>query len=223
MFNTLKTLIAGSSARAEETVRDAYAIELIDQKIREAGDNLKAAKVGLASLMQRERNEARQIETLEGRVADLMNRAREALNGDRDDLARQAAQAVADLENELTLRRTTQSRLETRILQLRQSVETAHRRIIDLKQGAVTARAMRREQGIQRKVNRHIGGDSPFEEAEALIARVMGEDDPFEQGEIMQEIDAGLDHSDVADRMADAGFGASDKATAAQVLDRLKA
>ncbi len=107
-------------------------------------------------------------------------------------------------------------------MQLRQSVDTAHRRIIDLKQGAVTARAMRKEQGIQRTVNRHLNGDSPFEEAEALISRVMGEDDPFEQGEILREIDGGLDHGDIADRMADAGFGRAGKATAASVMDRLK-
>ncbi|MFY0618301.1 PspA/IM30 family protein [Shimia sp.] len=223
MFGTLKTLISGSSARAEERVRDVYAIELIGQKIREATDNLKAAKMALASLIQRQRNEARQIDLLDARGADLLSRAKEALDAGRDDLAQQAAQAVADLENELSVRRETDARLETRVLQLRQSVETAHRRIIDLKQGALCARAIRKEQGIQRRVNQHLGGDSPFEEAEALISRVMGEDDPFEQGEILRDIDAGLEHTNIAGRMADAGFGAHAKATASHVLDRLKA
>ncbi len=222
MFGTLKTLIVGANARAEEQVRDVYAIELIDQKIREASANLKSAKVALAGLIQRERAEQRQIETLEGRIADLLTRAKEALAAEREDLAQQAAQAIADLENELSGRQQTQARLEARIMQLRQSVETAHRRIIDLKQGAVSARAVRKEQGIQRKVNRHLGGDSPFEEADALIARVMGEDDPFEQGEILREIDSGLNHGDIAGRMADAGFGDVSKATAVSVMDRLK-
>ncbi|WP_366766361.1 hypothetical protein [uncultured Shimia sp.] len=144
------------------------------------------------------------------------------MTGEREDLAKQAAQAIADLENELSGRQQTQARLEARILQLRQSVETAHRRIIDLKQGAVSARAICKEQGIQRSVNRHLGGDSPFEEAETLISRVMGEDDPFEQGEILREIDCGLNHGDVAGRMADAGFGVASKATASSVLDRLR-
>ncbi|SMP25499.1 PspA/IM30 family protein [Shimia sagamensis] len=222
MFGTLKTLIVGANARAEEQVRDVYAIELIDQKIREASANLKAAKVALAGLIQRERGEQRQIETLEGRIVDLLARAKQALAEGRDDLAQQAAQAIADLENELAGRQQTQARLEARIMQLRQSVETAHRRIIDLKQGAVTARAIRKEQGIQRSMNRHLAGDSPFEEAEALISRVMGGDDPFEQGEILREIDSGLNHGDIAGRMADAGFGDVSKATGASVMDRLK-
>lgn len=62
MFATMKTLFTGANARAEERVRDRYSIELFDQKIREAQGNLKAAQMGLASLMQRERSEIRQIE-----------------------------------------------------------------------------------------------------------------------------------------------------------------
>jgi phage shock protein A len=223
MFGTLKTLIAGTNARAEETVRDVFAIELIEQKLREAGDGLKGAKYSLASLIQRERAEFRQIAALEGRVAELMGRAKEALHADRADLAQEAAQAVANMENELTLRQETVRRLETRILQLRHSVETANRRMVDLKQGAVMARAVRKEQDIQRTLNRHVAKDSAFEEAEEMIARVLKRDDPFEQSQILQEIDAGLENRDVADRLAEAGFGTSTKTTAADVLSRIKA
>jgi len=46
MLKTLSTLIAGVNARSEDRVRDAFAIELIDQKIREAEQSLKAAKAG---------------------------------------------------------------------------------------------------------------------------------------------------------------------------------
>ncbi|MBQ4825027.1 MULTISPECIES: PspA/IM30 family protein [unclassified Leisingera] len=223
MFATLKTLITGANARAEEQLRETYSIELITQKIREAEGNLKAAKLTLASLIQRQRAELRQIETLQTRVHDLMARAGEALEGGREDLAQSAAQAVAEMENELTVRRQTLDRLDTRILQLRQSVETASRRITDLKQGAIAARATRREQDIQRRLRRHTGGDSPAEEAEALISEVLQRDDPFEQGEILREIDGELNSSSIADDLADAGFGPRSRSTAADVLNRLKA
>ncbi len=222
MFNTLKTLMTGTSARAEERVRDIYSIELIDQKIREAEASLKSAKYGLANLIQRERGESRQITALQGRISDLMTRAAQAMAGERTDLAQEAAQAVAEMENELNLRRETVRRLETRILQLRQSVETANRRIIDLKQGAIAARAVRREQGIQKHLNRHAGGDCAMDEAENLIARVMQQDDPFEQSEILRQIDRGLQNEDVADRLAGAGFGPATRTTADDVLNRLK-
>jgi len=223
MFGTLRTLVMGSSARAEEHVRDIYSIELIDQKIREAGEALKAAKYSLATLIQRERAETRQVITLQDRANDLLGRAKEALENDRQELAQEAAQAIANMENELTVRRETVQRLETRILQLRQSVEAANRRIIDLKQGAIAARAVRKEQDIQKRLNRTVGGESAIDEAEGLIARVMSRDDPFEQSEILGEINRGLQNEDVADRLAEAGFGASSKMTAGDVLNRLKA
>lgn len=222
MFGTFKTLIVGASRRADEHVTDVFSLELIDQKIREAEAGLKAAKHSLASLIQRQRSESRQVTALETRRNDLLDRAKEAIEKDRGDLANEAAQAVAEMENELELRRNTLTRLETRVLRLQQSVEVANRRIIDLRQGAIQAKAVRREQDIQGRLNRHLGGDSPVDEAQALIANVLNRDDPFEQTEILNEIDRGLSHESLADRMASQGIGPSTKVTAADVLDRLK-
>lgn len=222
MFGTLKTLITGASARAEDQVRDRYAIELIDQKIREAEATLVAAKTTLASLIQRQRNETRLIEALDTRLADLTSRATDALKAGREDLARQAAEAIAGMENERAVRRQTLDRLETRVCQLRASIDTAHRRIIDLKQGAITARAIRREQDMQDRLNRTLAGPSPADEAQALIDRVTQDDDPFEQSEILREIDGGLTHGDIAETLAEAGFGANTKSTGPSVLNRLR-
>lgn len=223
MFGTLKTLIVGANVRAEERVRDMYSIELIEQKIREAVAGLKAAKVSLASLIQRKRGEERQVDTLVERVVDLEARAKEALAAERMDLAEEAARAIAAMENELKMRRETVERLEARIVRLDGSVAAAHRRIEDLKQGAVAANAIKREQQMQVRLG-HTGDcmGGAMEEAEALIGRVMGADDPFERSEILREIDRGLTHENVGDRMAAEGIGRPTKATAADVLARLK-
>lgn len=222
MITTLRTLFIGANARAEESVRDRYAIELIDQKIREADANLAAAKTTLASLIQRKRSEERMLSGLETRINDLTTRATEALRAGREDLAGQAASAIAEQENERTLRRATMDRLEARVMQLQSTVEAAHRRIIDLKQGAVTARAIRREQEIQGRLNRTIAGTSAADEAETLIARVTQADDPFEQSQILREIDRGLSGSSIAETLAENGFGPASKSTQANVLERLR-
>ena len=223
MFGTLKTLINGANARAEERVRAAYAVELIDQKIRDAGEGVRLAKMTLASLIQRQRGEDRQITVLADRVADLTLRAREAIAAGRDDMAAEAAEAIAVMENELALRRETHARLEARVLRLQSSVQTATRRMIDLKQGAVAARALSDEQRLQARLNTTLAGTSPMAEAEDLIAGVLGRDDPFEQSEILADIDRGLSRADVADRLAAEGFGRPTKTTAADVLKRLTA
>ncbi|KPP89582.1 MAG: phage shock protein A (PspA) family protein [Rhodobacteraceae bacterium HLUCCA08] len=222
MFRTLSTLIAGVSARSEDRVRDAFAIELIDQKIREADAQLKAAKAMLASLIQRQRGEQRQRDALRGRIADMTTRAAEALQAGRDDMAREAAQAIATMENERALRDTTCDRLEQKVIRLRSAIEAGHRRVIDLKQGAIRARAVRREQQMQARLSSAIGATSASDEAEELIARVMGRDDPFEHSEILREIDSDLGHETLADRMAAQGFGAATRVTADDVLARLQ-
>lgn len=222
MLSTLRTLIKGANARSEERVRAAYSVELIDQKIREATEGLKLAKSTLASLIQRKRGEERQIAVLQSRADDLSERGRSALGSGREDLATQAAEAIAVLENELALRRETLARLDTRTARLQTSVEATNRRIIDLKQGAVAARALRDEQSLQARLNTTLTGVSPLAEAEELIAGVLGREDLFEQAEILSEIDRTLARTDVADRLAAEGFGRPVKTTTADVLARLK-
>ena len=222
MFTTLKVLFDGANARAEDRLKDTYAVELIDQRIREAETNLAAAKMTLASLIQRKRAETRLAENLDTRIEKLTERAAEALNAGKEDLATEAATAIAEMENERTIRRQTIARLETRIVQLQSSVERAHRRIVDLKQGAITARAVRREARMQRSLDRTLAGPSAADEAEALIKRVVEQDDPFEQGEILRDIDRNLTGHSVDDKLADAGFGDPNRVTAEAVLARLK-
>lgn len=222
MFRTFKTLITGANARAEDRVKDAFAIELIDQKIRESEAQLKAAKATLASLVQRQRSEVRLLDALHNRIVTMTTRAKEALTAEREDLAKQAAEAIASMENEGQLRQDTCDRLERKVTRMRSSVEAAHRRLIDLKQGAVTARAIRHEQQMQGRLRTTIANTSAADEAEDLIARVVGGDDPFEQSQILAGIEADLNHSNLDDRMAAQGFGPATKVTAQQVLERLK-
>ncbi|MEP1537232.1 MAG: PspA/IM30 family protein [Paracoccaceae bacterium] len=223
MFGTIRALILGANARAEEQVRDIYSIELIEQKIREAQSGLKAAKVSLAGLIQRQRREADHVIKLEGRVIDMEMRVRDALKAEKDALAKEGATAIAQMENELTMRRETLRKLETRVMRLDSSVEKAHRRMEDLKQGAIAARALRREQEMQVRLGHSGDGmGGAMEEAESLIGRVMGADDPFEKSEILRDIEQGLSHENLEDRMSDAGFGGKTRTTADDILARLK-
>lgn len=222
MIQILKTLALGSNARVEERVKDVFAIELIEQKIRESEIQLKAAKGSLASLIQRQRSEERLLDTLNRRIATMTTRATKAIEAEEEDLALEAAQAIATMENEAQLRQDTVSRLDAQVTRLRGSVEAGHRRLIDLKQGAITARAIKREQQIQGRLRTTLGSSSAADEAQELIARVIGRDDPFEQSQILAGIEADLDHSSLDNRMAELGFGPATKVTAQHILNRLK-
>jgi phage shock protein A len=222
MFNVLKTLFAGASARAEEQLVDTFAIDLIEQKIREADAGLAAAKNTLAALIVRQRNEQQTLDRVEAQIADLEARVRQALANGREDLAVDGANAIAQLENERAVRKDTLAQLANRVTRTQSSVEKAHRRIIDLRQGMISARAADAEHKAQKTLNRSLGSTAAVREAEELIARVMGRSDPLAESEVLDEIDAGLSNTDIRDRLGAAGFGTKSKVDAEEVLKRLR-
>ena len=222
MFDLFATLMRGANARATEAATDTFAIDLINQKIREADAGLSAAKATLAALILRQRKEAQALDQLLARKRDLEARALKALDAGSEALAADAASAIADLENEEAVRRDTLKKLDDRVATLRLSVEKAHRRIIDLRSSATAAAAADMERKAQRRVNRALGATSPIHEAEALIRRVNEQEDPLAEAEMLDEIDASLSHDAVTDRLAGAGFGTARKISADDVLARLR-
>ena len=222
MLDLISTLFRGANAKATETVTDHFAIDLINQKIREAEGGVEGAKHALAALILRQRAEQKTLDTLGVRKAILENRVREALAAGNETLALEGANAIAEMENEATIRAETLARLSERVARLRQSVEKAHRRVADLRQNAIAARAIDLERRSQRRLNRSLDGGSAIHEAEKLIQRVTDQDDPLEQSGVLDEIDNALSHRSAEDNLAAAGFGPATKSRAQDVLDRLR-
>ncbi len=221
MLNIFSTLLRGANARASDNATDYFAIDLIKQKTREAEQGLSEAKNTLATLIIRQRRESKSLDQLKARKSDLESRAKKAMADNKDKLAMDAASAIADLENEQTVRQQTLDRLKERVERMRYSIEKAHRRIVDLRQGVNTASAMDMERKAQKKLNRSIGNSDAIREAESLIARVANQDDPFEQGDVLDEIDQSLSHDSIKEELASAGYGPSGKTNAQDVLARL--
>ena len=222
MFAAIRTLMKGTSARAEESLRDHFAVELLEQKIRESEAALSASKETLAALILRERNEKAMLEKVRASIADLEERTTSALSAGDEALAGEAAAAIAELENERENREATVERLAEKVSRLRLSVEKAHRRITDLRQGMIQARAIDAEAKAQGKLNRTLGANTSIREAQDLLDNILERDDPFEAGRVLDEIDDGLNHTSMRDRLADAGHGARSKHTADDVLARLR-
>ena len=66
MFELLSTLLKGSNAKAVEVVTDHFAIDLLNQKIREAEGGVNGAKQALATLILRQRAEQTAISPIRG-------------------------------------------------------------------------------------------------------------------------------------------------------------
>src|SRR6478609_11885852 len=69
-----------------------------DQQMRDASSAVERSKRTLALAIAQDQQEGRRLDTTNTRIADLELRATAALDGGREDLAREAAQQIAHLE-----------------------------------------------------------------------------------------------------------------------------
>ena len=223
MLRMLRDLTRIAGAKVRDKSEEAFSVELLDLKIREAEQNLGGAKRTMAALLMRLRAEERSAGRIAGEIADLEERACEAIARGRDDLALQGAEAIAELEDEQALRSNTVASLKTRIEQIRLSIEKANRRLVSLRQGAVAAKAAVAERQAQGRIQRSLKGTTSLREAEDLVARITSQSDPFEEAGVLDEIDAQLDKSSVRHRLAEAGCGTPLKTRPSDVLERIAA
>ncbi|MBX9930304.1 MAG: PspA/IM30 family protein [Methylobacterium sp.] len=218
MFKLFKILARGAAAQAEEELFDRHALLVLDQQIRETRASLERSKLALATAIAGDRAEARRLAEVTARGSDLEDRAVAALSGGREDLATEAADAIAELESEAESIRAARLRFGTEIGRLRHVVADATRRQAELERGrriAAAAEAVRR-----------LGAAAPtsdratLREAEATLERLRrNQSEAADLEEARTEIEPG---QDIKDRLEREGFGAKSRPNAADILARLK-
>src|SRR3979409_2628970 len=98
MFKAVLTLFRGSVAAAGEELEGRNALLILDQQMRDAATAVERGKRTLALAIAGDQQGRRRRAATKARVADLETRPTAALDGGRDDLAREAAEAIAGLE-----------------------------------------------------------------------------------------------------------------------------
>src|SRR6188508_3327031 len=98
MLKTIVTLFRGATFRAEEEFADRSALLILDQHIRDAAAGIERAKRALAVAIAQDEAEGRRLDSTLARIADLEERATAALAAGREELATEAAEAIAMME-----------------------------------------------------------------------------------------------------------------------------
>ncbi len=225
MIKTVLTLFRGSVAAAGEELEDRTALLILDQQMRDAAAAVDRSKRTLALAIASDQQEGRRLETTNGRIADLEVRATAALEGGREDLAREAAQAIANLEAERDAAMTARTLFAAEITRLKRHVASAEARINELDRGRRIARASEAVRSLRRS---GIEAARPYEstlpEAEATLKRLRDRQmEAHAADEALIEIDAASGPLATAEKLAEQGFGPRLKSTADDVLARLKA
>jgi len=225
MIKTVLTLFRGSVAAAGEELEDRTALLILDQQMRDAAAAVDRSKRTLALAIASDQQEGRRLETTNTRIADLEVRATAALEGGREDLAREAAQAIAGLEAERDAAMTARTLFAAEITRLKRHVASAEARITELDLGRRLARASEAVRSLRRS---GIEAARPYEstlpEAEATLRRLRDRQlEAHAADEALIEIDAASGPLATAEKLAEQGFGPRMKSTADDVLARLKA
>jgi phage shock protein A len=225
MFKTLLTLARGKAAAAEEDLTDRNALLILDQQLRDATASLDRAKKSLALSIAQDRQEGARLDHINKQIADLESRVTAALTGGREDLAREGAQAIANLEADRDAATTARSLFATEISRLRMHVQRVESRIGAVDQGRRVARAAEAVRQMRSgRVEESLPHQATLSEAEATLTRLRQRQIESQVAdEELERIDASTGPIVAAERLAAEGFGPRLRTTADDVLARLKA
>lgn len=222
MFKIMTTLIRGRSHDAAEAFTDANALPILRQQLRDAADGLNGAKRSVAVVMAYAEREKKSAARINAQLEDLETRALEALAKGREDLATEAATAIADLEAERAATDTSIAHYGTEIARLREQVSLSEQRLRTLQRGKQIADAAERTSKLRGTMPG--GVIASLKEAEATLKRLQSRQDHAEDVEIsMIELNLGTSAEATSARLAAAGCGAPQRSEAADVLARLRA
>src|SRR3977135_4180680 len=150
MFKTVLTLFRGSVAAAQEELEDRSALLILDQQMRDAAAAVERSKRTLALAIAQDQQEGRRLDATNAGIADLELRATAALDGGRADLAREAAQQIANLEADRDAAMTARTLFAQEIARLKRHVSSAEARLTELDRGRRLARASEAVRNMRR-------------------------------------------------------------------------
>jgi len=224
MFKVMMTLLRGKQAEAVEGLADANALTLLDQHIRDASADLDRARRALAIASAQDASEAGRIDSVRAKIADIETRAVAALEGGREDLAAEAAEAIAALEADLVGANAARASFARETGKLRARTADAERRLAELERGRRAARAAEAVRRLRTQGEAQLGGgSSALRDAEATLKRLRErqlEDEAATQAIEAMEGSSGADL--IAGKLEAAGFGDATKPSAKAVLERLR-
>lgn len=225
MLKTLITLMRGGAARAGEEIADRNALLLLDQQIRDATAGVARARRALAVAIASDAQEGERITAVKARIADLEARACAALTGGREDLARQAAEAIAALEADRDAALAAKSHFAGEATRLRAHVAEAERRLAEVERGRRTARAAEAVRDLRKGWTEDASlHRATLKEAEDTLARLRGrQKEAAAADDVLATLDPGTAPERVVERLAGEGFGPALRTSADDVLARLRA
>ncbi|WP_428670190.1 PspA/IM30 family protein, partial [Roseibium sp.] len=200
---------------------DRQSITDLSLNLRVAANSVRAAQAALARAKAEQQQDRKRLTQIEASIEDLENRARNALLKGLEPLAREAAEAIALLEDEKSALEAAIRSFDEDLSGLTENLHRAQSRLRALKRGERTVEVRDRIQKAQ-----SLGASA----GQSALARA---EDQLEEIRNRQELDQLADREFTSlsaadkpeallEKLGDAGCGAPVKIRADDVLARLK-
>ena len=173
IWRKLFTLGRAGAHEATAAVVDANAIRILDQEIRDADTAQGKARDDLATLVARRRIQENEVKSLRDQVTKYEGSARAAVAKGDMDLARQVAQRIADLEQEVTLKEPQIGDMRIAEDQLHKAITATDRRIETLRREVDVVKVNESVQKAQAAVSASgAGAGASLGSAAGSLARI---------------------------------------------------
>jgi phage shock protein A len=187
----------------------------LDRSIAAAASAHVAARRALAIAVAEESREIARRDSLTSKVADLENRAVQAIRAGRDDLALAASETIAAIHTEIEASERASSRFAADVALARREVDSQRRRLADLDRGRRLARVGSALNGAAS--SSHPARDA-LAEAEAALQRINVDNDDARA--IREAMAPQADR--LIERLSHDGFGSPVTVRPADVMARLR-
>jgi len=167
------TALRGGVNEAGEAIVDSQALRILDQEVRDAAEELKRSKDSLAEIMARQKVAEEKCSALKKGISEHEGYAIKALEKGDEALAREVAEKIADLENQLTMEQESCDAYNKSAVDLRTSIRQSESNLKRLKQQVDTVKATESVQRAQAAVaERHSGSNSKMRTAMDSLERI---------------------------------------------------
>ncbi|MHA7772495.1 PspA/IM30 family protein [Roseibium sp. M-1] len=216
-INQLKALFLVSAGENQ----DRQSLALFSLNLRTAASSVRSAQVALARAKAEQLQDRKRLSQIDLSLEDLENRARNALLKGLEPLAREAAEAIALLEDEKAALQTAIKSFERDLASLTETLHRAQSRLRALKRGERTVEVRDRIQMAQSLGSDN--GQSALSQAEEQLEGILRRQERDQLAEREFNALSAADKPEaLIEKLGEAGCGAPVRTRADDVLARLK-
>ncbi len=218
------TAVRGGVSEAGEAIVDNQVLRILDQEIRDAGNELSKSKDALTGIIAKRKLADKKIESLKSSLTEYEGYAMQALDKGDEELATEIAGKIADLETELMGEEGVAKSFADSEAQLRKAVAHTESNLKRLKQQVDTVKATEKVQRAQAAVAaRHSGTGSSMRSALDSLDRLkIKQAERAAKFEAASELAESTEEVSLDDKLKAAGI-VGGGASGGDVLARLKA